>query len=410
MLPGVASITRGSPIVMSLAEVRCLDLPTDADVYAPRTDADITWSDSGSDSGSDAARARGTTLACAVCCIEGSAMVLPCDLTRNLGPRVLAARHHVRRRGTVLANDVVVAAPCGVLDHSMCARCVRVAAMTNPRRAATCLATHDRDASCTRAFVDEDLAAILTNGDRDVIAACTRVDAACGACGAHGEAIGALSDPTGAGGVVRCKSAACGARTCFTCGVDVGSRPRVDAHVCAAAPGAWVPYLPSPVRTGSAPYARRFEVTDETVRTFVRTVTEDELGTVKCTLCAVPLCKTTDCNAISHCDIEHCWACGMASLPGHPLPATHWHTCPRYDDDEMWSQWNLVGFQCRGGVCHDDVRDCAEESHAAGRASMLAARVRRRCHALLAAVPDVAGPYMPRDSAMIYAATAAWMF
>ena len=91
--------------------------------------------------------------------------------------------------------------------------------------------------------------------------------------------------------------------------------------------------------------------------------------------CGILLEKSVACNAVPHCEGEHCWACGATGFP--TLTASHWRTdkddrkkmhpalgpCPRWDSDPLWIR---VGVRCRENECYSAEYPCTTASHAAG--------------------------------------------
>lgn len=388
------TVCRRTPIILSIQELRALNIPRDCDMGTHTIAAeDLLESDSDCDDGV----ARSVFLSCSVCYSPGKGLYVPMDVTSagslRRGPRILPARDHLRARGTTLANETIVGAACGDITHATCVLCVRRGRVAFPTATPACHAVggpaHDGTA-CGCTFEADDLAALFPPDECFAIEAAQAIPAVCAQCLGPGLATGALRQSSGAGGMVACRDPSCGAQTCFTCG-----EPSVHDGICLVDVGAWVPYLPG-ANTGPgqprAPYMRRFEVGGSVLAASLRAVRSDDGGRIACFRCEVVLAKTTDCNSVAHCDMEHCWACGMASLPGRPLPPTHWDTCPRYDDDVRWHDVGVRDYRCRGGVCHDDERDCHREDHRVGREGLLAARRNLRRKRMTAAAAGTRPP------------------
>lgn len=126
-----------------------------------------------------------------------------------------------------------------------------------------------------------------------------------------------------------------------------------------------------------------------------REVLENDRFRPRCSECGLMLEKSVACNAIKHCQIEHCWVCGASACcyDTNPLslrrstttravlPLSHWKTdgslfpsgtethpalgpCPRWDSDALWKR--TLGVKCVEGRCYDAEKTCTEPSHAAG--------------------------------------------
>lgn len=148
---------------------------------------------------------------------------------------------------------------------------------------------------------------------------------------------------------------------------------------------------------------------------------------VKCKECDTVLCKTSECNALSHCGTEVCNICGYSDLL---IPPSHWKTssragdhhhndneqqqppvpgedalpsiryngdggvagqiplpekCPRYDDDSFWV--NQCGFRCVEGDCYDNDRICTVPQHQAGIQRVTEARRQFQLRGLIRSLP-----------------------
>jgi len=91
---------------------------------------------------------------------------------------------------------------------------------------------------------------------------------------------------------------------------------------------------------------------------------------IPCGKCGTMLQRSSDCNALSHCRHETCFACGETE-EGH-LPGTHWFTsdnetgCPRYDEQLLTVL--LTGmYTCQYNHCYTDGEPCTVASHQFGR-------------------------------------------
>lgn len=151
----------------------------------------------------------------------------------------------------------------------------------------------------------------------------------------------------------------------------------------------------------------------------------------RCAMCHQGLYKTCDCNALHHCRIETCYACGYTTAQGMQIPASHWsHSneeqswersydhrghhhfdvmdrdgfdsahhricdstdvhlgCPRYDHDAYWNHVEQCHFLCRQSTCYDDQHECTQPEHEMGIRAMHAVRLFLHLRAMIDSLPD----------------------
>ncbi|AJF98237.1 hypothetical protein TW95_gp1503 [Pandoravirus inopinatum] len=126
-----------------------------------------------------------------------------------------------------------------------------------------------------------------------------------------------------------------------------------------------------------------------------------------CYRCGVPLLKSTECNALSHCGVQKCYMCGRNALAGGHLEPEHWDAhgstgCPRYDHHAYWRTMKDP-FVCAEGRCYSDVKECKVAAHRAGIEAMHAER--RVWHAW-GMLRSLAAPLRERVISKLDAATA----
>jgi hypothetical protein len=159
--------------------------------------------------------------------------------------------------------------------------------------------------------------------------------------------------------------------------------------------------------TPDAHLVRNRDLTDEAVIEQVERVLGADRVAQPCYRCGVPLLKSTQCNALSHCGVEKCYMCGRNSLAGGHLEAGHWDPegrqgCPRYDHHAYWRQRMQPAFVCIEGQCYSDAVECVVASHQPGIAAMHGERRAWHVWGMLASLPV---PMCARALARLEAAT-----
>lgn len=161
-------------------------------------------------------------------------------------------------------------------------------------------------------------------------------------------------------------------------------------------------------------FYRNCELDLDLVRTQLHEIIQDNSGYVRCFNCSTKLHKTEQCNALSHCRIEICYACGRSGTPTEPL-TSHWDRmgltgCPRFDHHNFWNEVARCDFRCQEGECHSqNMGDCQVTEHQVGIRNMTNIRKKARVyHALFSLLPEtleqikpsletdeIIQPYMP---------------
>lgn len=152
---------------------------------------------------------------------------------------------------------------------------------------------------------------------------------------------------------------------------------------------------------------RNREVTEEVAVDQIERMLAMDRVAQPCYRCGVPLLKSTECNALSHCGVQKCYMCGRNALAGGHLEPEHWDAhgatgCPRYDHHAYWRSMKNP-FVCAEGRCYSDAKECAVAAHRAGIEAMHAER--RVWHAW-GMLRSLAAPLCERVIARLDAATA----
>jgi hypothetical protein len=119
---------------------------------------------------------------------------------------------------------------------------------------------------------------------------------------------------------------------------------------------------------------RNREITEEVALEQIERVLSMDRVAQPCYRCGVPLLKSTECNALSHCGVQKCYMCGRNALAGGHLEADHWDAhgnvgCPRYDHHAYWRNMKRP-FVCAEGRCYNDTTECRVAAHRAGIEAM----------------------------------------
>nr|UMO78920.1 hypothetical protein [Pandoravirus belohorizontensis] len=152
---------------------------------------------------------------------------------------------------------------------------------------------------------------------------------------------------------------------------------------------------------------RNREVTEEVAIDQIERMLAMDRVAQPCYRCGVPLLKSTECNALSHCGVQKCYMCGRNALAGGHLEPEHWDAhgatgCPRYDHHAYWRSMKNP-FVCAEGRCYSDAKECAVAAHRAGIEAMHAER--RVWHAW-GMLRSLAAPLCERVLSKLDAATA----
>lgn len=140
------------------------------------------------------------------------------------------------------------------------------------------------------------------------------------------------------------------------------------------------------------------ELTKEIVmEQLMETIAADKVS-VKCFECGVLLVKSEKCNGLSHCGVEHCYACGRSGTRTDTL-TDHWSEigvsgCPRWDFSECYAHCN---YECQEDVCFShETGDCTRAEHQSGIKALAYERKKAHVyHALKSLLPALRAEIMP---------------
>lgn len=136
---------------------------------------------------------------------------------------------------------------------------------------------------------------------------------------------------------------------------------------------------------------RHSDVTLDLVLHQFEELVKSETGDVTCKTCLTVLRRGSECNQLTHCGVSICCVCGKSDLfMGQDIQ--HWrtaeqpHRCPRYDD--ACTEFQHMGYACRGGTCYDVQHECMQANHAAGRQYVVRYKVLTQARKLWASLGE----------------------
>lgn len=139
---------------------------------------------------------------------------------------------------------------------------------------------------------------------------------------------------------------------------------------------------------------RNEEIPDDVIIDQLLEIVESENLFTRCMECLTTIYKTEQCNTITHCGVERCYACGRTGTHEQDL-GDHWDVsgvkgCPRFDHSSFWNEWGHCGFKCREGYCYSDtIGPCTLEEHQGGIQNMIDIRKRAHIyHAIKSLLPE----------------------
>lgn len=154
-------------------------------------------------------------------------------------------------------------------------------------------------------------------------------------------------------------------------------------------------------------FYRNSELTPEIIIQQLYEIVDASSGYVRCFACRTKLYKTEQCNALSHCRIEICYACGRSGTRTEQLGNEHWDRmgltgCPRFDHHNFWNEVAECDFQCVEGDCYDhELGECTNPEHQTGIHNMIEVRKKARIYhalfSLLAETLEILKPIMETD-------------
>ena len=184
--------------------------------------------------------------------------------------------------------------------------------------------------------------------------------------------------------LVLCKEFECSNLFCYHCLRDVDFQCE-ECQYCSLEinrndPFAWNFYYAKPAHFEEDSHCqndlfshllRNNQISDSICKEQIHNIMIMETLTPQCSKCATPMFKTTECNGMTHCNIQKCYTCGKNTMETGYLAEQHWdveglHGCARFDNDTFWNGVANCEFRCRDGECHNDHRDCNELQHKNG--------------------------------------------
>lgn len=223
--------------------------------------------------------------------------------------------------------------------------------------------------------------------------------------------------------VIKCDQC-CFQKSCYTCHRIIHSYRR-NCSFCIEStertnPYAFNRYFHKPnkqIDDNQYPLFKNNELTLEIVIQQLKQIINNTDGSILCTNCLSKMYKTEQCNTMTHCKIERCYACGRSGLTTIDL-GDHWDKygktgCPRYDNGEFWNEIANCNFQCTERQCYShDIGDCQIEEHQQGITNMKLIRKQAQIyHALYSLPPELTKQtinHMKRDPQLIAFIPTCW--
>lgn len=125
------------------------------------------------------------------------------------------------------------------------------------------------------------------------------------------------------------------------------------------------------IKDGNPLLFRNDELEDDLIISQIEEIIDAEELYTKCMECLTPIHKTEQCNTMTHCGIERCYACGRSGTYQQPL-GDHWDVsgitgCPRFDYSTFWNEWAGCDFKCLETECYgDSIGSCNIDDHQEG--------------------------------------------
>jgi hypothetical protein len=137
------------------------------------------------------------------------------------------------------------------------------------------------------------------------------------------------------------------------------------------------------MKDGKCLFFRNNELDIKTIVTQLEEMAESDNMYSRCFECLTVIYKTEQCNTITHCAIERCYACGRSGSQEQDL-GDHWDAngikgCPRFDHSTFWNDVARCDFRCRESYCYsDEMGPCTMVDHQRGVGKLI--EVRKRAH------------------------------
>ncbi len=133
------------------------------------------------------------------------------------------------------------------------------------------------------------------------------------------------------------------------------------------------------LKDGKHIFYKNNELTPDLVISQLLEIIDSDRLYTRCFECLTQIYKTEQCNTITHCGIERCYACGRSGSCEQDL-GDHWDVtgikgCPRFDHSNFWNDWADCDFKCREGRCYsEEVGLCDFSTHQTGIKQMIILR------------------------------------
>jgi hypothetical protein len=149
------------------------------------------------------------------------------------------------------------------------------------------------------------------------------------------------------------------------------------------------------LKDGKPIFFKNNELTLDIVLQQLEEIADSDKMYSRCFECLTVIYKTEQCNTITHCGIERCYACGRSGSYEVDL-GDHWDVtgikgCPRFDHSTFWNEWGNCNFKCRESQCYnDDIGPCTVPDHTSGITEMIKLRKRAHIyHAIKSLIPSL---------------------
>lgn len=174
-------------------------------------------------------------------------------------------------------------------------------------------------------------------------------------------------------------------------GIIIGYDPNSVCEVCLTNlentnPLAFNKYFYNPnkrLKDAKCLFFRNNELDIKTVSQQLEEIADNDDMYSRCFECLTVIYKTEQCNTITHCSIERCYACGRSASLDQDL-GDHWDMngvkgCPRFDHSCFWNEIGKCKFKCREGHCYnDEIGTCNVAEHKTGIQNMI--NIRKQTH------------------------------
>ena len=147
------------------------------------------------------------------------------------------------------------------------------------------------------------------------------------------------------------------------------------------------------LKDGKWIFYRNEELTSDIVIPQLLEIVESDYGYIKCFECLTVIQKTEQCNTVTCCKIDRCYACGRSGTPDRDL-GDHWDStgikgCPRFDYACFWNEWAHCNFECLENECYNQlIGDCDVPEHQYGVKKVIAIRKKAMVyHAIKSLLP-----------------------